>query len=221
MAKRTKKPIPKRPNHARKRQTKIRSKNNLKKTPRAKRLARSKPKKLHRGNAQAGRKKKSTRQSHRGTARNSTKVRSRKTRTTGYTSRVQITNSVRQELKAMTLKKSETTLRSKDEIRLTRTKSKADQITEKLIPYAAKKLKSLGKSKNNLRMVKLKYKYKLNGKTYTSFYSKNIEKFTTKEQLKIILKETVESLEGSLKRYNSAGRADIRISGVRIHAYED
>lgn len=121
----------------------------------------------------------------------------------------------------MTLKKSETTLRSKDEIRLTRTKSKADQITEKLIPYAAKKLKSLGKSKNNLRMVKLKYKYKLNGKTYTSFYSKNIEKFTTKEQLKIILKETVESLEGSLKRYNSAGRADIRISGVRIHAYED
>lgn len=137
----------------------------------------------------------------------------------GYTSKIHIAKSkVRG---AFTLKKSETSLTKKNSIRMKRGESQKSEVTKKLGNAAKRKFKSLGKSKENLRMVKLQYTYTLNGKRRKSYFSSTVAKLESEEDVQKMLEILVEDFESRLKSYENSGFSDIRISGVRMHAYEE
>lgn len=142
-------------------------------------------------------------------------------KTTGSKSVVKITNSDRLRNKNYLLKKSETTLSKQKDIRLSKTKSKAKQVTETLSKYARQKFDSLGKSKNNLRLLKLQYTYSRGGKKQKAYFSSVISKLESKEDVDKMLQKLILDFEARLSNYTESGFSNISITGIRMHAYED
>jgi hypothetical protein len=139
----------------------------------------------------------------------------------GYTSTIHVKKSKYYPNKTLILKKSETTLTKKNSIKLSRNTSQVEKVLKTLSTTAKKKFKQLGKSKDDLRMLKLQYTYTLQSERRMSYFSSTVAKITSDTEVDLALEDLVKEFEGQLKNYLQSGFSDIRISGVRMHAYEE
>lgn len=138
----------------------------------------------------------------------------------GYSSKVKVKNSKYFPDEVLILKKSETTLTKANSIKVNPNKSNKARIFKALSATAKKKFHQLGKSKDNLRLIKLQYTYTLNGKRRISYFSSTVSKIINDNDTDLVLEDLILEFENKLKYYLQAGFSDIRISGLRMHAYE-
>jgi len=120
-----------------------------------------------------------------------------------------------------TLKISESTLAKKSQIKLSSSRSKSKEVLKALGKKASQKFKALGKSKDNLRLVKLQYTYTFRGKKRKAYFSKRIVKITNEAEMQKQIEKTILEFEKRLSNYTEQGFSNISISGLRVHAYEE
>lgn len=120
-----------------------------------------------------------------------------------------------------TLKFSESVLKQKDAIKLSKAKSSRDKIKKVFGQKIRDKYNALGDSTNNLRLVKLKYSFSLNGKKKESYFSTVLSKIHSEEEAERFMLDTLAEFEKKLESYNASGFSGIKIIGVRLHSYEE
>lgn len=143
-------------------------------------------------------------------------------RGTGYTTKITAKKSkVNKYRKDLIVKISESTLARKSQVKLSERASKKSEVVKALGKKANQKLKSLGKSKDNLRYVKLQYTYTFRGKKRKAYFSKGLAKITSEKDMQKQIEKTIEAFEKRLSNYTEQGFSSIAISGIRVHAYEE
>lgn len=106
-------------------------------------------------------------------------------------------------------------------VKLKKGSKNRDDILKKFYPIAEKHFKKIGISKKNLRLVKFRYTFKVNGKKRTQYFSAKISKFKNKKQLKEMMAMTIESFQARLSQYEAQGFEDISIDGISAQGYKD
>lgn len=147
---------------------------------------------------------------------------SKTTRGTGYRTQHLVKKSKTNGFNKQTLVKiSSSTLSKKNHVKLSQKTSKAKEVTELLAKKGAQKLKALGKSDDNIRLVKLQYTYTHKGKKRKAYFSKGIARVSSAAEMKKQIEKTILEFEKRLSNYTDQGFSNISISGLRVHAYEE
>ena len=121
----------------------------------------------------------------------------------------------------ITVIRSEYIAKKSSQIKLVRGVSKTKKILKLLGPKALKIIQKNPKSSKNLRMIKFRYSYKLNGKKKTQYYSAKSVKLKNRKQLADYMRRTIKAFQDDLQTYLSRGFSNITVEGIQIQSYKE